>query len=91
VAVSNAVLAGIAAVDTICCKRLGRRSSSANHADALVLVAEVASIGADVEKSLQTLLGLKNKAQYESTDPTVAETKQALRAMNRLIALAQRV
>jgi hypothetical protein len=89
VAVSNAVLAGIAAVDAICCRRLGRRSSSTNHADALVLVAEVVSIGAAAEKSLQTLLGLKNKAQYESTDPTVAETKQAVRAMTKLIDLAQ--
>jgi hypothetical protein len=38
---------------------------------------------------LQTLLSVKNKAQYESADPNAAETKKALRAMRQLIEVAR--
>jgi hypothetical protein len=88
-AVSNAVLAGIAAVDALCCKRLGRRSNSNDHTDALVLVRQVAELGAKAERLLQALLAVKNKAQYESADPNPTETKKALRAMRQLIELAR--
>lgn len=87
-AVSNAVLAGIAAVDALCCKRLGLRSNSSDHTDALVLVRQVADLGAKAEPLLQTLLAVKNKAQYESADPNATETKRALRAMRQIIELA---
>ena len=39
-AVSNAILAGIAASDSICCRYLKQRSAASNHTDALVLLAE---------------------------------------------------
>ncbi len=37
-AAGNAVLAGIAAADAICCLRLGRRSATSDHADAVSLL-----------------------------------------------------
>jgi hypothetical protein len=89
VAVSNAVLAGIAAVEALCGKRLGRRSNSNDHSDALVLIRQVAEVRARAERLLQTLLSVKNKAQYESADPNAAETKKALRAMRQLIEVAR--
>ena len=76
-------------MEALCCKRLGRRSNSNDHGDALVLIRQVAEVGARAERLLQTLLSVKNKAQYESADPNAAETKRALRAMRQLIEVAR--
>lgn len=89
VAVSNAVLAGIAAVDSICCRRLGQRSASGNHSDALVLLRETPGGGQDAGALLSALLAMKNMAQYEDRHPSVSETKRAIRAMNALIRIAR--
>jgi hypothetical protein len=54
VAVGNAVLAGIAASDALCCARLGRRSRDADHRAAVDLLAELdQSLGRDLDRLLQ--------------------------------------
>ena len=87
-AVSNAVLAAIAAADGICCTRLGRHSSDTNDDQVLVLLRHCGKVGEDAAKTIQALLALKSKAQYQETDPTAGETKQALRAMEKVLRLA---
>lgn len=89
-AVSNAVLAGIAASDVICCTVLGKRSASWDHRQALALLGSVPDIGPDAESRLRILLTVKDKAQYHEDDPSMAAAKRAIRAMNALIALAER-
>lgn len=87
-AVSNAVLAGIAAADAICCRRLGQHAAGSDHQQALDLLGQAGDLGASARRELAALLAAKNKAQYEQTDPTVAEAKRAIRAMQRLLELA---
>jgi hypothetical protein len=87
-AVSNAVLAGIAATDTICCTRLGRRSVGDDHQQALALLEETGEVGIAARGHLEVLLSIKYKAQYEEVDPTVTEAKRAIRALRSVLKLA---
>lgn len=87
-AVSNAVLAGIAAADAICCRRLGRRAAGDDHQQALALLEDTGDVGMEARGQLETLLSIKNKAQYEEVDPTVTEAKRAIRAMRSILVLA---
>ena len=89
VAVSNSVLAGIAAADAICCRNLRQRSASGNHADAVRLLRQTDGPGQDAGAHLMALLNVKNMAKYEDRDPSVPETKRALRAMKSLIRIAR--
>lgn len=91
VAVSNAVLAGVAAADVICCRSLGERSASGVHSFATELLKEVPLVGSEARAHLRTLLTIKNMAHYQAEDPSVAETKRALRAMEALIRIARSV
>ena len=88
VAVSNAVLAGIAAADAICCRTLGVRSASSEHGDAGHLLTETPGSGQDAARHLRRLLAAKHMAQYDDRNPTIAETKQALRNMRALLRIA---
>lgn len=87
-AVSNAVLAGIAAADSICCRRLGLNAAGDDHQQAVALVEEAGEVGEKARRHLETLLSIKHKAQYENVDPTVTEAKRAARAMRSIIELA---
>ena len=89
VAVSNAVLAGIAAADFICCLSLGERSASSVHAFAAELLKEVPLVGSEARRHLRSLLAIKNMARYQAQDPSLSETKRALRAMEALIRIAR--
>jgi hypothetical protein len=87
-AVSNAVLAGIAAADTICCRRLGRHAASNEHQQALDLLDQAGDLGTSARRDLAIMLSAKNKAQYEQTDPTVTEAERVIRTMRHLLELA---
>lgn len=89
VAVSNAVLAGIAAADSITCRTLRQRSASGNHADAIDLLRQAPGQAQDAGTYLIALVNVKNKARYEDRNPSVPETKRALRAMGSLIRIAR--
>lgn len=87
-AVSNAVLAGIAAADSICCRRLGRRVAGDDHQQALGLVGVAGEVGREARRHLETLLSIKHKAQYEEADPTATEARRAIRAMRSILEVA---
>ena len=87
-AVSNAVLAGIAAADSVCCRRLGRHAAGDDHQQALALIEEAGEVGKAARRHLETLLSIKHKAQYEEVDPTATEAKRAIRAMRSILKLA---
>lgn len=89
VAVSNAVLAGIAAADVICCRTVGKRSAGSDHSAAVALLREVPGMGQDAGYHLRTLLAVKYKAQYDNRNPTISETKRALRSMRSLLRIAE--
>ena len=88
-AVSNAANAAIAAADVICCNELGERSSSSDHADGIYLLRSVPGISQDAANSLWDILSVKNKAQYSEQNPTMSETKRAIRAMRSLMKEAE--
>lgn len=90
-AVANAVMAGISAADAICCKALGEHSASPDHKHALEVLREVPEIGEEASRRLGTLIELKPKAMYGvGVQPTMSETKRAMRAMRYLLDLAAR-
>ena len=89
VAVSNAVLAGVVATDVVCCIALGKRSASSDHKKAVALLSETPGIGQDAGYHLRMLLSVKYKAQYDDRNPTISETKRALRSMRSLLRIAE--
>ena len=90
VAVSLAVLAGIAAADAACCKALGERSRSQDHHDAEVLLKRVSG-GEDAAKQLHQLLSLKDEAHYGFFDVSATELRKALRRSRAVLAFAKDV
>ena len=86
VAVGNAVLAGIAASDALCCARLGRRSRQADHRAAVDLLTEVDQrLGRDLDRLLQ----IKDIAHHGATLVTDAKVRSCLRAARHLIETAE--
>jgi hypothetical protein len=90
VAVSLAVLSGIAAADAACCKALGERSRSQSHRDAEGLLRNVAG-GEAVAKDLRALIALKDEAQYGFFNVNTEELKRALRRTRSLLGFAEEV
>jgi hypothetical protein len=86
VAVGNAVLAGIAASDAICCKVLGRRSRESDHRAARSLLEKV---DRELSKALQTLLELKDTAHYGDKLLVASKVIQAIRAAEKLVTVAE--
>jgi hypothetical protein len=77
-AASLAVLAGIAAADSACCKALGERSRSQDHHDAERVLRGI--VGGDKAAGhLRDLLSLKDEAQYGLSDLGPADLRKALR------------
>lgn len=87
---SNAVLAGTAAADSICCRRLGRHAAGDDHQQSLGLLEEAGEVSRDARRHLETLLSIKHKAQHEEADPTVTEPRRAIRAMRSILNVATR-
>ncbi|MFN2538881.1 MAG: hypothetical protein ABR549_12165 [Mycobacteriales bacterium] len=87
-AAANAVLAGIAAADAICCVRLGRRSSSSNHDDAVRLLAEVDGA---LARHLAVLIEIKTPSQYGTSLLNKDKVIRAMRAASELVSAAERI
>jgi hypothetical protein len=90
VAVSLAVLAGIAAADAACCMALGERSRSQDHHDAERFLRRVKG-GGEAAKQLHQLLSLKDEAHYGFFDINSSELKMALRRSRAVLAFAEDV
>lgn len=82
VVVTNAVHAGIAASDSLCCLRLGERSTDQDHASAAKLLARV---DRRLGNELTRLLSLKTTAAYETRPVSRADAKSAARRARKLV------
>lgn len=82
VVVTNAVHAGIAASDALCCVRLGERSADQDHAAAVRLLA---GIDQGLASDLGRLLALKTSAAYETRRVHAADAKAAIRRARKLV------
>ncbi len=87
VAAGNAVLAGIAASDAICCWHLGERSSSSSHSDAVALLAK---LDIKLAKHLSILIGDKPTSHYGEKFIGNETLKSCIRAMDQLVLAATR-
>jgi len=91
VAVANAVHAGIAAADAMCCARLGQHAVGDDHRAAADLVKGIGREGDEAAEALAVLLGIKNKAQYQTAGVGKSETTGAVRRARTLVELADRL
>lgn len=88
VAVSLAVLAGIAAADAACCAALGERSRSDDHHDAEAFLRRVEG-GEGAAKQLHQLLSFKDEAQYGFFDVSPGELRKALRRARAVLTFSE--
>lgn len=86
VAAGNAVLAGVAAADALCCLRLGTRSRAADHGAAVQLLEQV---DRKLAQDLHTVLGVKDFAHYGHDFLTSSRLSTVLRAARRLVEATQ--
>ncbi len=91
VAVSNAVLAGIAASNAMCCARVGRHAVGDDHQAAITLVGTIGPEGREAAKAPTALLSVKHKAQYQTSAVGKADATGAVRRAQSLIAAAERL
>ena len=84
---TNAIHTAIAAADVLCCLTLGRRSSSANHGDAVDLLRQVNTTDAS---SLRRCLDLKTKTVYETRDLSAKDAAATLRHATHLVDAAEK-
>jgi hypothetical protein len=82
VATGNAVLAGIAASDALCCARLGRRSRDADHRAAVDLLT---GVDQRLAHDLDRLLQIKDIAHYGAGLISEAKVRASLRAAQHLV------
>lgn len=90
VAVSLAVLSGIAAVDAACCRALGERPRGQDHHEAEDFVQRIVG-GESAARELRALLDLKDEANYGFFNVSAPELKRALRRARALLEFAERV
>jgi hypothetical protein len=90
VAVSLAVLAGVAAADAASCRALGERARGQDHHEAEGLVKRVKG-GEGPARDLRALLDLKDEANYGFFDVNATELRRALRRARSLVEFAGRV
>lgn len=89
VAAGNAVLAGIAASDAVCCFRLGERHRGENHREALTILARATPDGGRLAQTLERLLGIKDQSHYGADLVSPERARSAIRQAGRLLARAR--
>ena len=89
VASGNAVLAGIAASDSICCMRLGRMHRGPDHNGAADLLASAVPDGQKVSQMLIRLLSLKDEAHYGVMTTSSRKARDSVKWATTLIKRAQ--
>lgn len=89
VASGNAVLAGIAASDAICCVRLGRMHRSQDHVGATELLADAVPDGRKIGQDLRRLLSLKDEAHYGVIVASARKAQDSMRWAERLLRRAR--
>lgn len=86
-----AVLAGIAAADAICCRRLGIRSRGQDHRAAIDLLRKVVPDGQELAKKLDVLLASKDAMQYGTDFVSAEQHRRVLRAARQIVDAASRI
>jgi uncharacterized protein (UPF0332 family) len=90
-ATSNAVLAGINAKDVICLMLTGTTKKTDNHASAIGELRSAGPAGADLVSTLQRLLKLKTKSQYQSAAVSHSDAERSIEWAQRMVDAAQSV
>jgi hypothetical protein len=85
VAAGNAVLAGIAAADAICCKGLGKCFRGEDHRPAAELVRTASDNGLQHKKILIRLLNLKDAAHYGFSGFSKTHAKKAVKLAREMV------
>ncbi|MGQ0625391.1 MAG: hypothetical protein ACT4PP_12185 [Sporichthyaceae bacterium] len=83
---TNAIHAGIAAADAICCMALRMRSADANHAAAVRLLEGVDPV---LSSALSRCLTRKTRAAYESRDTSTSDATACVRQATTLVDAAR--
>lgn len=91
VAAGNAVLAGIAAADALCCVRLGVRHRGQDHHGAVDLLRTIRPGGTKLATDLAAVLAVKDMSHYGETFVSKTKLTSTMRAAARLVAAAQDV
>jgi hypothetical protein len=89
VAASLSVLAGIAAADSICCRRLHRMHRGSDHNKAVDLLQEALPKGSKDGAALSRLLDMKAEAHYGVYAVSGFKARNALRWAKQLHSVAQ--
>ncbi len=89
VATGNAVLAGIAAADALCCALVGTRYRGADHRGASGFLEEVTG-DKELGKALRDLADFKDQAHYGIANVKAQRARSAVRRARRLIEAAER-
>lgn len=87
VVATNAIHAGIAAADVLCCLSLRERSTSSNHSDAVDLLRRVDDA---LSNALRRCLDLKTRAAYETRDLSAKAAALTVRQSALLVDAAER-
>jgi len=88
VATGNAVLAGIAAADAICCSSAGSRYRGSDHREAADYLERVTG-DRTLAKALRDLADYKDQAHYGLTNVRISRAKAAIRRAHRLVDAAR--
>jgi len=85
VAAGNAILAGIAASDAICCKGIKKCFRGDNHRQAVILLETASNEGPRHKKILLRLLDLKDAAHYGFDEFSKTDAKKAFKLARELV------
>lgn len=90
-ATSDAVVAGINAKDVICLMRNGETKKTDNHAAAIGELKDAGPVGSAAAPTLQRLLRLKAKSQYQSQAVSIGDATRAVGWAERMVDAAKTV
>ena len=90
-ATSNAVLSGINSKDVICLTLTGITGKGEDHRSAVPELKRSGKAGADLAPTLERLLRLKTRAQYQTRSMAKKDAESAVRWAYQLYEAAQRI
>ncbi|MHB8466773.1 MAG: hypothetical protein ACYDH6_08895 [Acidimicrobiales bacterium] len=85
VAAGLAVLAGIAASDSICCARLAKRHRGDDHRGAVALLTDAVPDGKALSRQLLRLIDIKDSAHYGVIVVAPRKARDAVKSARRLV------
>ena len=89
-ATSDAVVAGINAKDAICLQVTGRTVRTDDHRQAVAELKASGRFGAELSVTLDRLLRMKTRSQYQTTSVARSDADNAVRWATKLVVAARR-